>query len=298
MSELQEKEASADVVYVNDGLSYHLDETGRGLQVLLCPENNFFCDLNCLAYYQSDSLQIVNKSNFWTKLLTLSQRLDLITNNSASSAVAVLGIGQCGNNNGKILPILFNENSNFFIVRDYIISASEQIDIVSKILPLKFSGILASYPQIMNMCEYVTRKPVVTKTTYNAKGVVFLQGSSDIMTKTLKRGECLIVNINCLVGFEEGITLSIISNNSNSYLSLSGAFFRCEGSGKIYFTNNSFKLNKSNGRSTIGSGNTNSLLGLMLHFAFLILFYFSVNLMIKQLNLLAELVNREALNGQ
>lgn len=298
MSDLNEDDSSADVIYVNDGLSYHLDENGRSLQVLLCPENNFYCDMNCLAFYQSDSIQITSKSNFLTKLLAISQPLDLITNSSSSSAVAVLGIGQSGNNNGKILPILFNENSKFFVVRDYIISASEQIDISSKILPLKFSGILASYPQIMNMCEYVTRKPIISKTSYNAKGVVFLQGSSDIMTKSLKLGECLIVNINCLVGFEEGITLTIISNNAYSYLSLSGTFFRCEGTGKVYFTNNSFKLNKLNGRSAIGNGSTNGLVGMTLHFAFLILFYFSVHLMIKQLNLLAELVNREAPNGQ
>lgn len=71
-----------------------------------------------------------------------------------------------------------------------------------------------------------------------SNSTLFFQSGSEIMGKTLSRGECILINLWSVVAFDDTCTIKLmnISQLTYSFVGSQGIMLRVEGPGSVYFS--------------------------------------------------------------
>jgi uncharacterized protein (AIM24 family) len=135
--------------------------------------------------------------------------------------------------NGKILVV--NVSKPLYCFRNSFICGSEDVNIISKQLPLKPSLMNISFAHLFNKVHFCSA--LSGRNYTNNENKIFLQSGGTILNKELKINESLIIKFQCIIGFEATCKLSLANPCQHAMYMFGGkdTYLKIEGPGNIYF---------------------------------------------------------------
>ena len=266
------------LIRIDDGINYCITQDEQGychkiLQLIISSEKTITVDQGSICWC-SESIKLKSKGSFLSRFLSsTNQSLSIAHNDGSGSAIVCIS----HNFVGDIIILKPSLLTGFYCFKDSFLSATNQLTVESKLLPLNagVNVMTLMYPQIMTSVYLVKlRDPT--------DGSFFAQSCGSIMKKVLKSGESLNVSISCMVAFEESCKLSPV-NIAGSVVNTIGTqlMLRVEGPGAVYFSlkkpTSMTPLNGMRGGAPYGQL---SNVGLMLHFITVILSFYTLSMLL------------------
>ena len=219
---------------------------------------------------------------------------------NGSNVPVLLGVGQLSS--GKIARVdLFTAaapGGNMYVCKDNFIGSTCDVCINTKVLSVDAAGTtLFLSPFLMHSYYFIERKELPPNTRAAAgTSCMFMQSSSSILKKQLREGEVLDILLQCLVAFDEGVSLSCVDTafgrSRLKYLT-NKVYVRLTGPGSVYFCSHSSRRLLSNRMSVESKLSQSSLVGLMLHVLVVVLFYYSLNTISARLIQMMEMLRQD-----
>jgi uncharacterized protein (AIM24 family) len=256
------------------------------LQIVLRHRRYITIDMNALCWCSDfDSVKFDDRRSIFARLFpTTGLSLTTVTNSSAPPLL--LGLNQT--EAGKIL-VLRLENAPLYVFNNFFICATDEVYVRPKLLPLQVSLLTAGAPQIFNSTHLCT----------GVGGTVYLQASSAILQKTLRRGETTTIRFTCIVAFESTCTIAVVSPYRSTFVNFHSTFIKFDGPGTVYFSSHTLQRASATGgaqsplRGLVRPNN--SMLAIIIHFITVVLSLYTVFLILSKIDLDELVDNRNRL---
>lgn len=219
-----EEESFADIITINEGVQYTISHDC--LQIILQPTWRLIYDSQSLIFF-TPGITIIENESFYSRLFSLPNSSNLFNSQISSFSIlrndlkepSCVGFNQLGNGNIIALNIPCDDTTKLYLSKEFFLCATEDVEIESKILPLKMSIMASRYSYIYNSFYFIQRRVNIgpgfgvggsLAIESISNGVVFIQGNSNIFVKVLGVNEKINILHTSLIGFHETVVLSYI----------------------------------------------------------------------------------------
>jgi hypothetical protein len=221
------EEENIDLITINEGAQYTISLDC--LQIILHPTWRLIYDSQSLIFF-TPGMTIIENESFMSRILQIPKSSNIFNSQQDSFSIlrndlkepSCVGFNQLGNGNIIPLNIPCDDTTKLFLNKEFFLCATEDVEMESKILPLKMSIIASRYPYIYNSFYFIQRRVNVGQgfgvggslaIESISNGVVFIQGKSNILVKTLGVNEKINILHTSLIGFHETVVLSNLDGN-------------------------------------------------------------------------------------